>query len=201
MTEFTSEERSPDRRVRRTRRQLKECLLTLLKEKKIQEITVRELTEMADLNRGTFYLHYKDVYDLLEQTESELLDEFNRLFLKERPEDLEHRIRNIFYDIYALTRDNADLVTLLIGEHGDLNFINLLENLVRDQCLHDWMEVYRGGSTAVFDAYFSFVVSGCVGLVQHWLRTGMKESPEQMSLLTEKIIIQGIQVLSINPIS
>ena len=43
-----------DRRVRKTRRQLKECLTRLLNEKKIQDITVRELAEMADINRGTF---------------------------------------------------------------------------------------------------------------------------------------------------
>lgn len=43
-----------DRRIRRTRKQLRECLVTLLKQKKVQDITVRELTELADLNRGTF---------------------------------------------------------------------------------------------------------------------------------------------------
>lgn len=66
---------SMDRRVRKTRRQLRECLISLLKEKKVQDITVRELTDMADLNRGTFYLHYKDVFDLLEKTETELQDD------------------------------------------------------------------------------------------------------------------------------
>ena len=39
-----------DRRVRRTRKQLRECLVTLLKQKKVQDITVRELTELADLS-------------------------------------------------------------------------------------------------------------------------------------------------------
>ena len=68
---------SIDRRVRKTRKQLRECLIALLKEKKVQDITVRELTDMADLNRGTFYLHYKDVCDLLEKTEAELLADFN----------------------------------------------------------------------------------------------------------------------------
>ena len=43
-----------DRRIRKTRKQLKDCLISLLKTKRIQDITVRELTEMADLNRGTF---------------------------------------------------------------------------------------------------------------------------------------------------
>ncbi|MFQ9209053.1 MAG: TetR/AcrR family transcriptional regulator [Clostridium fessum] len=64
-----------DRRVRKTRRQLKECLTRLLKEKKIQDITVRELAEMADINRGTFYLHYKDVFDLMDQIKNELIEE------------------------------------------------------------------------------------------------------------------------------
>ena len=64
-----------DRRVRKTRRQLKECLTRLLKGKKIQDITVRELAEMADINRGTFYLHYKDVFDLMDQIKNELIEE------------------------------------------------------------------------------------------------------------------------------
>ena len=72
-------EETVDRRVRKTKKQLRECLTRLLKEKKVQDITVRELTDMADLNRGTFYLHYRDVFDLLEKTEHELLDEFNSL--------------------------------------------------------------------------------------------------------------------------
>ena len=163
-----------DRRVRRTRKQLRECLVTLLKQKKVQDITVRELTELADLNRGTFYLHYKDVFDLLEKTESELLDDFNQLVMKHDAEDLKKHPYGIFVEIYTLAYDNADLVEILLGENGDLNFLNRLKQLIRDKCLHDWMEVFRAGNPAIFDAYFSFIVSGCVGLVQYWLKTGMK---------------------------
>ena len=103
-----------DRRVRRTRKQLRECLVTLLKQKKVQDITVRELTELADLNRGTFYLHYKDVFDLLEKTESELLDDFNQLVMKHDAEDLKKHPYGIFVEIYTLAYDNADLVEILL---------------------------------------------------------------------------------------
>lgn len=189
-----------DRRVRRTRKQLRECLVTLLKQKKVQDITVRELTELADLNRGTFYLHYKDVFDLLEKTESELLDDFNQLVMKHDAEDLKKHPYGIFVEIYTLAYDNADLVEILLGENGDLNFLNRLKQLIRDKCLHDWMEVVRTESTAVFDAYFAFIVSGCLGLVQHWLKTGLKETPVQMARLTEKIITDQLHVLSQNPL-
>lgn len=63
-----------------------------------------------------------------------------------------------------------------------------------------WMEVVRTESTAVFDAYFAFIVSGCLGLVQHWLKTGLKETPVQMARLTEKIITDQLHVLSQNPL-
>ena len=177
-----------DRRVRKTRRQLRECLITLLKEKKVQDITVRELTDMADLNRGTFYLHYKDVFDLLEKTEAELQEDFNQLVCKHDAVDLKQRPSVIFNEIYSLVYDNADLIEILLGENGDLNFVNSLKQLIREKCLKDWMEVFRSGNAAAFDAFFSFIVSGCIGLVQYWLQTGLKETPEQMAKLTEHII-------------
>ena len=188
-----------DRRVRKTRRQLRECLITLLKEKKVQDITVRELTDMADLNRGTFYLHYKDVLDLLEKTEAELQEDFNQLVCKHDAVDLKQRPSVIFNEIYSLVYDNADLIEILLGENGDLNFVNRLKQLIREKCLKDWMEVFRSGNAAAFDAFFSFIVSGCIGLVQYWLQTGLKETPEQMAKLTEHIITKGIGVLEIDP--
>ena len=188
-----------DRRVRKTRRQLRECLITLLKEKKVQDITVRELTDMADLNRGTFYLHYKDVFDLLEKTEAELQEDFNQLVCKHDAVDLKQRPSVIFNEIYSLVYDNADLIEILLGENGDLNFVNRLKQLIREKCLKDWMEVFRSGNAAAFDAFFSFIVSGCIGLVQYWLQTGFKETPEQMAKLTEHIITKGIGVLEIDP--
>lgn len=190
---------SIDRRVRKTRRQLRECLISLLKEKKVQDITVRELTDMADLNRGTFYLHYKDVFDLLEKTEAELQDEFNQLVLKHDAVDLKQRPAVIFNEIYSLVYENADLIEILLGENGDLNFVNRLKKLIRERCLKDWMEVFRTGNPAVFDAFFSYIASGCVGLVQYWLQTGLKETPQQMAKLTEQIITQGIEVLEMDP--
>lgn len=193
------ENESIDRRVRKTRKQLRECLIRLLKEKKVQDITVRELTDMADLNRGTFYLHYKDVFDLLEKTEAGLQHEFNLLVLKHDAVELKQKPAVIFIEIYTLVYDNADLIEILLGENGDLNFVNRLKTLIRDKCLNDWMEVFRSGNPAAFDAFFSFIVSGCVGLVQYWLQTGLKETPQQMAKLTEQIIKQGIGVLEIDP--
>ncbi len=69
-------EAKTDRRIKRTRYLLVHALTSLMLKKSIKDITVKELCESVDINRGTFYLHYKDIYDMLEQTEQGLLEQF-----------------------------------------------------------------------------------------------------------------------------
>ena len=68
-----------NRSVRNTKKRLKEALLSLLQDKPINEISVTELSELADVNRGTFYFHYADVYDMLYKTEDEFFREFEKI--------------------------------------------------------------------------------------------------------------------------
>lgn len=80
-----------DRRTRRTRAAITEAFVKLLNEKDISKITVREITDLADINRATFYLHYTDVYQVLEDIENEVASSFFQLIDK--------------YDIKEITRD------------------------------------------------------------------------------------------------
>ncbi|MBP3209850.1 MAG: TetR/AcrR family transcriptional regulator, partial [Oscillospiraceae bacterium] len=61
-----------DRRVRRTKKLLTQALTELMQQKQIKDITVTELTEKADMNRGTFYLYYRDVFDMVEKIEDDM---------------------------------------------------------------------------------------------------------------------------------
>ena len=70
--------RSEDRRVKRTKKILRECLFRLLSEKSIDEITVKELTESADVNRSTFYFYYKDINDMIRQIQDEIYYVFEK---------------------------------------------------------------------------------------------------------------------------
>ena len=69
-----------DRRVRKTKAQLRLGLARLMKQKSIKEITVKELVNEVDINRSTFYLHYTDIYDLLHSIEDELTREIRDTF-------------------------------------------------------------------------------------------------------------------------
>lgn len=69
---------SNDHRVRITKLLIRRSFTDLLKTKPIQSISVKELSDRAGINRGTFYTHYQDIYALLEEIENEMLIEFSQ---------------------------------------------------------------------------------------------------------------------------
>lgn len=199
-----------DRRIRKTRRVIRQCLTELLKTKRIQDITVREISEKADINRGTFYLHYRDIFDLMEQIENELLEELEDVLNHFKASDLLSNPALVFTRVFQLVKENSDMVSILIGQNGDINFVNRLKDIVREKCLKDWMELFRPGAgggrqtsrssqntlldDSAFEAYYSFTVTGCIGLVQYWLDSGLKETPEHLASLVEQIISKGLRM-------
>ena len=99
----------PDRRVRRTRARLEQAMLELLREKDARSITVRELTERADVNRGTFYAHYKDVFDLLDQMEQALFQRLTQLLSSYSTQDLQNGLTPLLTDVFRFVRDDPVL--------------------------------------------------------------------------------------------
>ena len=101
-------EKKEDRRVRRTKKLLTHGLIQLMKEKQVQDITVRELADLVDVNRGTFYLYYRDIFDMLDSIEQELLNQVNQLIAA-------HKGRN---RAYAYTARDEGAVPSGGGEQG-----------------------------------------------------------------------------------
>lgn len=92
-------EHNKDKRVIRTKALLIRSISALMKQKNIKDITVKELCEYADINRGTFYLHYKDIYDMLDSIEQELSDKFLQIFQKYNSETNEDFPYPLFLEI------------------------------------------------------------------------------------------------------
>ena len=187
--------KSADRRVRKTKKQLRQGLTELLEEKSAKDITVRELSDRVDINRGTFYLHYKDIFDMIEQIEMEMFRDFHNVLAKHPFKALNGKPLPMLIDVFSFVAENADMCKALIGKNGDLAFVNRLKGLVKDRCLNDWMNMFDTGKSQNFGYFYSFIVSGCIGLLENWLVNGLKESPEHMASLAEQMIMTGIRVL------
>ena len=101
------EVKKEDRRVRKTKRLLRSALTDLLKEKPIQEIKVREIADMVDINRGTFYQHYRDVYDMLNSIEDEIFIDF-RTFFSNNSDSLEEEADHFFISLFTYMKENSE---------------------------------------------------------------------------------------------
>lgn len=194
-------EKAIDRRVRKTRESLVSALIELLQTKNIHEVSVRELADAADINRGTFYLHYKDPFDMLQQLQNEVLHTLKALLHAHPANEIKDDPLVVLIALYGYVAESPDLVRLLLGENGNLSFYHSLNSVVRECCINNWMEIFEKKEAKTYDYFCSFIVSGCIRLVSEWLDHGMMESPEEMAVLSRDIIRDGIGVLDVKRLS
>ncbi len=184
-----------NRRIKKTKRELLAGLTTLMEQKSLKDISVRELAETVDINRGTFYLHYKDIFDMLEQVEQELFEEFHEIMEKYPLDQLKGSPLLILMDLFQFLYDNASLCKVLLGKNGDIAFVEKLKGIVKNHCLNAWTQLFNASNVNTFEYFHSFIVSGIIGLFQKWLENGMVDTPQQMAKLSEQMIMQGMKVL------
>ncbi len=180
-----------DRRVRKTRMQLRSGLTQLMREKPIKDITVRELAQLVDINRCTFYLHYRDIYDMVEQVEQEVFDEFEQIVRAHPVEELQQEPLALMLDLFEFFAANADLCAAFLGGNGDMAFFNKLIDMIRDRVLEYWQREQKKDPEQ-FDYYFSFLASGFTGVIRAWFERQMKETPAQMAALAEQLVFHGM---------
>ena len=124
-----------DRRVRKTKTQLENGLAGLLREKAINEITVTELTERVDINRSTFYLHYRDIYDMMESIENELVEKIEELIQARPVSPFGENSFPFIEDIFAILAENKAICAALLGPNGDIAFLHRIEAILSKHSL------------------------------------------------------------------
>ena len=116
-----------DRRKRKTRKAIFDACVALMKEKEFQNITVNEIVERADINRGTFYLHFVDKYDMMNSFENEMIEKIEDVMLNNIPKkQFEELFIQSRYDtvveILKCYEQNKELLYLLMRSSHSASF-------------------------------------------------------------------------------
>jgi len=164
-----------NRSVRRTQRDLRNSLIELMKKKSILRITAKEVYEAADIGRTTFYAHYKDQYDLLEEIETETIKQLEGFLHRNATAILNNKdiIENAIVSLNYIA-DNCGLFQVLLGENGNIKFQKKFFShfIARSQkVLQNKSE--NPEEAYIHEGYSVYIVNGTIGLIQYWLKNNM----------------------------
>lgn len=165
-----------DARVRYTRMRIKDAFFACLKEKPVSKITVKELCDMAEINRATFYKHYADPFDLLEKMEEEALENMRRMILESRRDSHQGLMLTILQNIEDTDGPHA----VLASEHGDPNFAARISELFYQECFPRMTESMPSRTKEEQDMAYQFVAGGCGQVLSKWVQSGMQTPAEQL---------------------
>jgi len=150
-----------DARVRYTQRVLKEALLSLLAEKPINKITVKEVCALAELNRATFYAHYSDCFALLESIENELVDAFARSLRLVNALDVSALIEAI----YDIIEQNRAACRALIFQSVHSSALQRMIELARPESIAYWKTQLRRATDEELEMLYTHLSNGLMNLV------------------------------------
>lgn len=185
-----------DRRVGRTRRQLRDALLSLILEKGYDSVTVEDITQRADVGRTTFYLHYRDKEELLLKSLESVAEELKeKIGVNSRSSlDLEESAQAIA-TVFQHAYDNASLYLIILNGGAAMHALNRLHEVIaqtaaavfeqRSQSLGRPLDV----PVPVLAAYFA---ASLLSFITWWLRQEQPAAPQVMAATFNRLIGRGI---------
>ncbi|RDZ12474.1 TetR family transcriptional regulator [Priestia megaterium] len=192
-----------DPRIKRTNKYLRDALVELLKEKDVTSITIQEITEKAELTRGTFYLHYQDKQDFLVQSMNEVLEE---LIEQVRPKQDDQFFQESgkkngsvsFLRLFEFIHQHADYFKVMLSDRGLPQFRSHMTEIVKKRVYGELISSIReeeGELDIPKDILISYITSAHIGVICSWLESDMKFSPAFMAdKLTNLTLLGPIRV-------
>jgi AcrR family transcriptional regulator len=187
-----------DLRVIRTKESIRDSFVELIEEKGFEAITVKDITTKAKINRGTFYAHYQDKFDLMTKCEEEIMFGMSKIVEQNIPSMVTELDSNsptsgpfsIAVLMLGYINENSGFLKAVLGPKGDLSFQTRLKDFM-------WRTIFGNGfireeNLKVPGHYFaSYIASAHIGVIQQWLNSGRKESPEEMARILSTIMVNG----------
>lgn len=181
-----------DIRVKRTKKLIRQGLAELAKTKRLSKITVKELTDLVEINRGTFYLHYKDIADLVETIENTLYNDLQEFTENVTPKNIMKNPIDILEQYANFVRDNKDAFTMFMGPHGDAEFMFKLSALLDEKIYELCISLYPNMNKNVYEFALDYCKFGAVGLVNCWVSKHPEWTSRQVAEYWYHLMINGI---------
>lgn len=179
-----------------TKQDLIDAFWYLYCNKRIEKITIKEITLKAGYNRSTFYEYFIDIYDVLEQIESSLIPNINEL----PPTTILNKNFEIPIDVFLkLYEKNEKYYSVLLGDNGDPAFSSKLKNSIKPM-LKETLVTKVKLNDVEFDFILEYILSSMISVMSYWLKNNKILSAEKLISLMNDIMEDGVITLLKNNI-
>ncbi len=185
-----------DRRVARTRQLLEAALLSLIKEKEFEAISVQEIIDRANVGRATFYTHYDNKEDLLESGFDGLLTTLRERQREARSHGapIGERLFAFSHHLLAHADEHRQIFPAMVSKRGGALIQHLLRNLLVKVVREDVREAAHGVVRPVpEEAIVQFIAGGLFGLMMWWLGGKKKLSVDEVEALFRKLAVPALK--------
>lgn len=173
-----------DARVRYTKMVIKNSFIELLKKKTFHQITLKEVCELAEINRSTFYKYYADIYDWKEQMENEALEEAQKIIDKIDSTNIEIFLTEILQSI----KNNSDFFGTFFSENGESHALELIFSSCIDKAENKFKSKILNITNTQEKWECNYLAYGCIGVIRCWIKDGMKEPPLEVAKFITTIL-------------
>ena len=181
--------KTEDRRVKRTKKALRDCLFELLEEKTVDEITVKELTALADINRSTFYFYYKDIDDMMIQIQEEIYSVFERDVIRPAAQfNTKEDFVNYLVRFLTFCKEREKICKVLMSNDPKNNLTRRIKSALL-MCIPDTTKVFAEDDPRRY--LTDYAVSGFWQLIITWMFDGMKIPPNEMATFLANVYFYG----------
>lgn len=186
--------RKPDRRVKRTNRQLRDALLALIMEQGYEAITVQDITDRADLSRATFYLHYRDKDDLLVNSLEEMFDALVEAQGTLNPHMILSDSTPPSLIAFRHAQEYSRLYRVMLSERGVAYVMHRIQHYLAAVAQEQIALLIPAGSAlpVPLEIVAHHVAGSLFGLIVWWLAHDMPHSAEYMAQTFHRLTIAGI---------
>lgn len=163
-----------------TKQDIQEALIQLLAEEKFENISVSKLCKRAGINRGTFYLHYEDKYQMIETIKTEVTDQLYSYF-----EEISDSTRSFLIANLHKVQENVRLINALTRSRY-FDFREAIRDFMTSIILSDqqWptTQLFLEDNFAIPQKYaLEIFLSSIEGIISLWIAEGAQESPEEIA--------------------
>ena len=176
-------------RVIETKERIKNAFFELYAKKKIERISIKEITDKAEINRGTFYVYYKDIYDLLEKTENELIEEM-LLKLKDIIAIFRHVESIEPYLPFEFYQRNSKYLRVLLGENGNPNFVYKMKSVFKE-AFGELFKTEKNIPIQHHEYVMEYILAAQIGVISFWLSKDMELPVAELGEMIRKITLLG----------